>query len=254
MVSVVAAAPNSSHTSGMGPHTRQFCPIAKAAEIICERWTLLVVRELLLGSRRFNDFQRGLPMLSPALLTKRLRSLEEAGVLVRAQTPRGIEYRPTLAGEELRPMVVLAGHWGARWVRSHLTREELDAGSLMWFIHRHFKLDALPPREIVLHVAFTDEKRMGRWWIVLSPEGGELCLEDPGREVDVYLTTDVRTLTAIYLGDMTFGQALAHRRLVAVGARDLLADIHRWFARSRFADTPAAGDEERGVPQPVADH
>ena len=230
----------------MGPHTRQFCPIAKAAEIICERWTLLVVRELLLGSRRFNDFQRGLPMLSPALLTKRLRTLEEAGVLVRSQSGHGIEYRPTLAGEELRPMVQLAGHWGARWVRSQLSHDELDAGSLMWFIHRHFKLDALPPREIVVHVHFTDEKRMSRWWIVLSPEGGELCLEDPGRDVDVYLTTDVRTLTAIYLGDIAFGQAVSDRRLVAVGPRDLMVDIHRWFARSRFAETLPASEEERG--------
>lgn len=237
---------------GVGAHGRQFCPIAKAAEILCERWTLLVVRELLLGSRHFNDFQRGLPMLSPALLTKRLRSLEEAGVLVRAQGARGLEYRPTLAGEELRPMVQLAGVWGARWVRSRLSSEELDAGSLMWFIHRHFKLDALPPREIVLHVHFTDEKRMSRWWIVLSPQGGELCLDDPGREVDVYLSTDVRTLTAVYLGDMGLQQAVRDRRLVVVGPRELLDHLHVWFARSRFADTPSADEQERRAMAPTA--
>lgn len=237
----------------MGPHSRQFCPIAKAAEIICERWTLLVVRELLLGSRRFNDFQRGLPMLSPALLTKRLRTLEEAGVLVRAQGAHGTEYRPTPAGEELRPMMQLAGHWGARWVRSQLSHEELDAGSLMWFTHRHFKLDALPPREIVVHVRFTDEKRMSRWWIVLSPQGGELCMDDPGREVDLYLTTDVRTLTAVYLGDLDFMQAAAERRLVVVGPCDLMRDIHKWFARSRFADTLPASELERQMPMPMSD-
>jgi DNA-binding HxlR family transcriptional regulator len=236
----------------MGSHTHQFCPIAKAAEIICERWTLLVVRELLLGSRHFNDFQRGLPMISPALLTKRLRTLEEAGVLMRTQGARGIEYQPTLAGEELRPMVLLAGNWGARWVRSRLSHEELDAGSLMWFIHRHFKLDALPPREIVVHVRFTDEKRMSCWWIMLSPQGGELCMEDPGREVDVYLTTDVRTLTSVYLGDIAFQQAVSERTLVVVGARDVLAEIHRWFARSRFADTGPASEEERHALAPAA--
>ena len=227
-------------------------PTPKAAEIICERWTLLVVRELLLGSRRFNDFQRGLPMLSPALLTRRLRTLEQAGVLVRAQGARGLEYRPTLAGEELRPMIQFAGRWGARWVRSQLEREELDAGSLMWFIHRHFKLDALPLREIVVHVHFTDEKRMRHWWIVLSPSGGELCMEDPGREVDVYLTTEVRTLTAIYLGDIDFQQAVADRRLVVVCPRELLCDIHKWFARSRFADTLPASEEERNMLAPAA--
>jgi DNA-binding HxlR family transcriptional regulator len=238
----------------MSPHTRQFCPIAKAAEIICERWTLLVVRELLLGSRHFNDFQRGLPMLSPALLTKRLRSLEESGVLIRAHGAQGIEYRPTLAGEELRPIVQFAGHWGARWVRSQLSRDELDAGSLMWFIHRHFKLDGLPSREIVVHVKFTDEKRMSRWWIVLSPQGGELCMDDPGREVDVYLTTDVRTLTAVYLGDIAFKLAVAEGKLVVVGPRELVVDIHNWFARSRFAVTPPASPEERSIPTLLAPH
>ena len=238
----------------MGPHTRQFCPIAKAAEIICERWTLLVVRELLLGSRRFNDFQRGLPMLSPALLTKRLRALEEAAVLVRVQGAQGIEYQPTLAGEELRPLVQFAGHWGARWVRSRLSREELDAGSLMWFIHRHFKLDALPPREIIVHIHFTDEKRMSRWWIVLSPQGGELCMEDPGREVDVLVTTDVRTLTAIYLGDLTLDLARSNRQFVTVGPRDLLTEMHQWFARSRFAETAPASEEERHLLAPEARH
>lgn len=252
MVFEVAPSPAREQTSAVSPHARQFCPIAKAAEIVCERWTLLVVRELLLGSRHFNDFQRGLPMLSPALLTKRLRTLEEAGVLVREQGAHGLEYRPTLAGEELRPMVLLAGHWGARWVRSRLSREELDAGSLMWFIHRHFKLDALPRRDIVVFVSLTDEKRLGRWWILLSPQGGELCMEDPGLEVDVYLTTDVGTLTAVYLGDLPFERAVAQRRLIAVGPRELVVDIHKWFARSRFAETPPASDAERQTLAPAA--
>ncbi len=124
----------------------------------------------------------------------------------------------------------------------------------MWFIHRHFKLDALPLREIVVHVSFTDEKRMNRWWIVLSPQGGELCLDDPGRDVDVYLTTDVRTLTAIYLGDIEFGQAVSDRQLIAVGPRELMGDIHRWFARSRFAETLPASEEERNILAPAARH
>jgi DNA-binding HxlR family transcriptional regulator len=231
--------------------SREFCPIAKAAEIICERWTLLVVRELLLGSRHFNDFQRGLPHLSPGLLTKRLRSLEEAGVLTRVQGSRGIEYRPTLAGEELRPLVTHAGQWGARWVRSRLLREELNAGSLMWYVHRHFRLDALPPRRIVVHVHFSDEKRLSRWWIVLTPEGGELCMQDPGFDVDVYINTDVRTLTAIYLGDTDLRRAMADRLLTAVGPRDLVRDIHRWFARSRFADVVPASGRERRMLAPI---
>jgi SCP-2 sterol transfer family len=162
--------------------------------------------------------------------------------------------RASLAGEELRPIVQFAGHWGARWVRSQLSRDELDAGSLMWFIHRHFKLDGLPSREIVVHVKFTDEKRMSRWWIVLSPQGGELCMDDPGREVDVYLTTDVRTLTAVYLGDIAFKLAVAEGKLVVVGPRELVVDIHNWFARSRFAVTPPASPEERSIPTLLAPH
>jgi len=229
----------------MSARRGQFCPIAKAAEIICERWTLLVVRELLLGSRHFNDFQRGLPMLSPTLLTKRLRQLEDSGVLLRKPGPRGIEYWPTQAGEELRPMVLFAGRWGARWVRSRLVREDLDAGSLMWFIHRHFRLDALPSRRILLHVQLTDERRMGRWWIRLSPQGGELCLDDPGGDVDVYVTTNVMTLTAVYLGDIDFREAIQAKRITVIGPRDLVRDIHRWFARSRFADVRPATDRER---------
>jgi DNA-binding HxlR family transcriptional regulator len=229
----------------MGSHSHQFCPIAKAAEIICERWTLLVVRELLLGSRHFNDFRRGLPMLSPALLTKRLRALEEAGVLRRVQGGRGPEYLPTLAGEELRPLVQLAGHWGARWVRSQLSREELDAGSLMWFVHRHFALERLPAREVLIHLRFTGERRLAHWWIVLTPQGGELCMDDPGGEPDIELCTDVRTLTAVYLGDCGFQDAVATGRLRVHGPRELTREMHRWFARSRFADTPAATDEER---------
>jgi DNA-binding HxlR family transcriptional regulator len=238
----------------MGAFSQQFCPIAKAAEILCERWTLLVVRELLLGSRHFNDFHRGLPMMSPALLTKRLRTLEEAGVLVRVPGSRGTEYRPTMAGEELRPMVQFAGHWGARWVRSKLTQDELDPGSLMWFVHRHFVRDRLPSRDIVMHLRFTDARRLARWWIVVTPHGAELCLDDPGRDVDVFITTDVRTLTQVYLGDIAFTDAVAGGRLVVVGPRELTRDMHRWFARSRFADTPVASPVARGAQAPAAPH
>jgi DNA-binding HxlR family transcriptional regulator len=238
----------------MGSHQHQFCPIAKAAEILCERWTLLVVRELLLGSRHFNDFHRGLPMLSPALLTKRLRTLEEVGVLARINGKKGVEYRPTLAGEELRPIVQLFGQWGARWVRSQLLHEELDAGSLMWFIHRHFKLNELPPRDVVIHLRFTDARRLNRWWIIVTPKGGELCLDDPGREVDIYLTTDVRTLTQIYLGDTSFWEAVDERKVCLIGPPALTKSMHRWFARSRFADTPAASPRERRALAPSVVH
>ena len=127
-----------------------FCPVAKAAEVLTERWTLLVLRDLLLGSRRFNDLRRGLPKMSPTLLSKRLQTLEEVGIIERRPTLNGHawEYWPTQACEDLRPVIESIGHWGQHWVRSTLTRDELDPGALMWYIHRHFATEHLPPGEL----------------------------------------------------------------------------------------------------------
>jgi len=117
-----------------------FCPVAKAAEILAERWTLLVLRDILVGSRHFNELRRGMPQISPTLLSKRLQTLEDAGIVVRLPGSAGHawEYHPTRACQELRPLIESIGHWGQRWVRSKLTRDELDPGMLMWYIHRHF--------------------------------------------------------------------------------------------------------------------
>ncbi|HYG90975.1 MAG TPA: helix-turn-helix domain-containing protein [Azospirillum sp.] len=215
-----------------------FCPIAKATEVLAERWTLLVMRELLLGARHFNDIRRGVPRMSPTLLSKRLHALRDQGIVAieRASDGHCWEYRPTAAGEDLRPVIELVGHWGQRWVRSRLPRDELDPGELMWYIHRHFVKDRLPPGRVVIEIDFTDVKRMKRWWVVIENGTVDLCLDDPGYDVDVVMTTDLRSLTQVYIGDLPLERACAAERIDIQGARELVRGMPRWFARSKFAD------------------
>ena len=228
-----------------------FCPIAKAAEILAERWTLLVLRELLLGSRHFNDFRRGIPQMSPTTLSRRLQTLEAAGVVERVGGDDGChsEYRPTSACEELRPVIESIGHWGQRWVRSQLTRDELDPGMLMWFIHRHFVATDLPSQRVVIQLEFTDVRRMKRWWLVLKTGHVDLCLDNPGFPIDMYLFTDLLTLTKVFMGDVSFATALSCGKIIVDGPCSLTRSISQWFARSRFADTKPAQAAQRHARQ-----
>jgi DNA-binding HxlR family transcriptional regulator len=215
-----------------------FLPDCKGLRNLSERWTFLLVRELMLGASHFNDIRRGVPRMSPALLAKRLRTLEECGIVAAEPIAggRGFEYRLMQAGEDLRPIIELAGHWGQRWVRSQLPPDELDPGELMWYIRRHFGKDGLPPRRLVMQVDFTDVRRMQRWWLLLENGEADLCLDDPGFDVDIYLTTDLLSLTQVYIGDLSFARAVSKGRIELDGPRDLLRGMPAWFARSRFAD------------------
>src|SRR6188768_284268 len=181
----------------------QFCTVARGAEVIGERWTPLVVRELLCGSKRFNDIRRGVPRMSATLLAQRLRKLEEIGVIERVKTKAGAEYRLTAAGEELRPLVLALGHWGARWIGSRLKRQQLDAGFLMWDIRRFAQLDAFPAgRRVVVHFKFRDAPRAERqWWLVVENRTADLCRDDPGDEVSVEVESTIRALTQVWTGD-----------------------------------------------------
>jgi DNA-binding HxlR family transcriptional regulator len=223
-----------------------FCPVAKAAEVLAERWTLLMMRDLLLGSRHFNDFRRALPPMSPALITKRLQSLVAHGIVERltGDDPRHPwQYRLTPAGEALRPIVAAIGVWGQRWVRSDLRPDELDAGALMWYLHRHFRVEGLPARRVVLHIDLVDQK-LRHWWLVLNGGTVELCTDDPGFDTDIEIAVDLLTLTQVYIGDLGFNDARARRRLHVRGPAALTRDMNRWFARSAFADVN---------PRPVAE-
>ena len=220
-------------------HYGQFCPVAQAAEVVGERWTPLVLRELLDGSRRFNEIRRGVPKMSPSLLSRRLRELVRAGVVDRRAAGRSVEYHLTPAGEELRPVIEGLGAWGKRWTTSDLARRDLDAGLLMWDVRRHVLRDRLPRERAVVAFRFPDAPPPHRrFWLVVAPDEVDLCLRDPGHEVDLWLTRDVATFTAIWLGDLPLAEALAAGRLAVEGAADLARTLPDWLGASSLATIP----------------
>ena len=217
----------------------QFCTVARGAEVLGELWTPLVVRELLCGSRRFNELHRGVPRMSATLLTQRLRKLEQMGVIERRPAKGGWEYHLTAAGEELRPIVVGLGHWGARWIGTRLKRDQLDAGFLMWDIRRFAPMDNFPPgRRVVIHFRFTDAARGERqWWLVVENRTADLCRDDPGHELDVVVESTVRALTDVWTGESAPETEIRGGRLVVQGAGRNGQALWTWIGRSLFAQT-----------------
>jgi DNA-binding HxlR family transcriptional regulator len=220
----------------------QFCTVARGAEVLCDRWTPLVIRELLCGSTQFNEIRRGVPRMSPTMLAKRLRTLEEFGVVHRHQSGRDTAYELTAAGEELRPIVMALGHWGARWIGSRLRREQLDAGFLMWDVRRFVRLDEFPPgRRVVIHFHFHDARpRERHWWLVVEDQVADLCRDDPGHDLTLEVRSSVRALTEIWTGDTTPAPALDAREIQVVGPSRDAERLWHWLGRSAFADTRRA--------------
>ncbi|WP_374597756.1 winged helix-turn-helix transcriptional regulator [Sphingosinicella sp.] len=218
----------------------QFCPVAMAAEILCTRWTVVLLRELIAGSTRFNDLRRGLPRMSPALLSQRLKELEAAGIIHRQPFARdaGVsEYRLTEAGRELEPLVEAFGLWGHRWVDSELSLQRLDAPLLMWDMRRNLDPRPLPEQRTVVQFRYPELPADRRaWWLMIEP-GAEidLCSVDPGFDVDLYVSTDLRTMTAIWMGHDTVAAAVEEDRLHLTGDRRLTANMHIWLGLSPFA-------------------
>jgi DNA-binding HxlR family transcriptional regulator len=225
------------------PDYGQFCTVARGAEIFGELWTPLVVRELLCGSRRFNDIRRGVPRMSPTLLVKRLRKLEQMGIVRRQRSADGWEYQLTQAGEELRPIIVSIGHWGARWIGSQLRREQLDAGFLMWDIRRFIRLEEFPAKQrVVIHFSFSDARAGERvWWLVVENGAADLCRDDPGHEITVTVESSVRALTEIWTGDSDAQTEMKAGRLRVQGGGRGGAALWHWLGRSMFAPSRGAG-------------
>ena len=216
----------------------QFCPIAQAAQILTERWTPLVLRELICGSTRFNVLRRGVPLMSSSLLSQRLKSLEKAGAIKRRRAPsgHGFEYHLTDAGRELEPLIMMMGEWGARWARSQLGREDLDVTLLMWDMHRTVRPENFPARRIVVAFEFSDvPQNKRRWWLVREGDAADLCMTDPGFEVDLFVFVDLRTMTAIWTGDLSLKSAFASGALEAHGPADLRRRLQAWLGLSAFA-------------------
>ena len=222
----------------------QFCPVAKATEILGEKWTLLIIRELLMGGTRFNVLQRGLSLISPTILTKRLNSLEAQGLVVKKkiQGQRGYEYFPTASCRELLPIIRQIGDWGMRWARNHLTETDYDVELLMLYLQRSVAPEKLIGHETVVRFKFTDIEDLSDWWLLVEDEDVDICVSDPGKDVDVYFTTSVRTMAGIWMGDTTYRKAIAAGELTVVGPKSLTRDIPGWLGNSIFADIPSASE------------
>jgi DNA-binding HxlR family transcriptional regulator len=220
----------------------QFCPVSLAAEIFARRWTPLIVREMLSGSTRFNDIRRGMPNITASVLSRRLDELIIAGVIERRQDEHGMRYLLTPAGEELRPVVEQLGVWGRRWLPTEYDEEDLDPRLLVWDIHRNLNLEGIQERTLVeLHFSEAPAD-YGAFWLIITPTGAEVCLTHPGGEIDLRLSTDVRTLTNIWMGNTTWSSALRARTLRLTGPPELRRAVPRWLKLNVFAPiSPVAG-------------
>jgi DNA-binding HxlR family transcriptional regulator len=222
---------------------RQFCPVAMAAEILCARWTVVLLRELIAGSTRFNDLRRGVPRMSPALLSQRLKELESGGIIARlpsATEPGVFEYHLTEAGRELEPVVEAFGIWGQRWVAAELSLQHLDVSLLMWDMRRNLDPTPMPKGRRVIQFRYPDLAPAQRaWWLLVDPKAPvDLCSVDPGFDVDLYISTDLRTMTAIWMGLDTVRDASRTQRLMLSGDRQLISDMQAWLGLSPFAKEP----------------
>jgi len=216
----------------------QFCPIAKAMEVLDERWTLLVVRELLLGSRHFNELRRGNPKMSPALLSKRLRRLERAGVVRRRVVGGRSTYELTDSGLELRGVVDALGAWGARWV-GDLGEEDLDPHLLLWDVKRTIPVGDWPRGRTVVAMRFGDVAApVSRWWICVTGDEVDVCDVDPGFEVTATVHTSLRTMTEIWRGDRGWGDAIRAGRLEVEAPTDVARAVPGWIGQSLLAVVP----------------
>ncbi|MFQ6325070.1 winged helix-turn-helix transcriptional regulator [Nocardia sp. CWNU-33] len=194
-------------TAGYG----QYCPISRALDVLGERWSLLILRDLLIGTSRFNDLARGLPGLSRSLLAKRLRQFERAGLVEKA----GGNYLLTVAGQELEPILFGLGEWGARWTFGEPRQEELDPGLLVWWMHSRLDTSSFPGKRHVFAVRFRDEVR--RYWIVVESGIASVCVGDPGYPVDVSITADMASLYQVWLGRMPLSRAVRTGRVEFAG-------------------------------------
>ena len=209
-----------------------------AAEIICCRWTALVLREMLCGTTRFNDLRRGVPLMSPTLLSKRLKELIDAGVIAAVRTGRSdaVEYKLTEAGEDLRGVIMSLGIWGQRWVESSLSLKNLDPTLLMWDMRRNLSAASFPDRRCTVKFTYPELNAAKKWWwIVIDAGTVDLCSVDPGYEVDLYVTGPLRNMTAVWMGISTLKAEIAAGNIDVTGDKTLARSMHQWLGLSPFA-------------------
>lgn len=216
----------------------QFCPVAMAAEIFCSRWTPLILREMYCGTRRFNDLRRGVPRMSPTLLSKRLVEMREAGIIEEVPAKQGgKEYQLTIAGEDLKPIVMAMGFWAQRWVDSKVSLKNLDPTLLMWDMRRWLDPKPLPKKRSTIAYYFPEaEKARQKFWLVVDPDGKvDLCSADPGYDVDLFVSGSLRAMTAIWMGVTTVKKEVDAGALDIQGDRAIASAMQEWLGLSPFA-------------------
>ncbi|QUR66802.1 winged helix-turn-helix transcriptional regulator [Mycobacterium spongiae] len=216
----------------------QFCPVAKAMELLDERWTLLVVRELLRGSAHFNDLRRGVPKMSPALLSKRLKSLSKAGVIERTEMGGRTSYALTTCGRELTSVVDALGEWGVRWI-PEIGDDDLDPHLLMWDIRRSISVEAWPRARTVVGFTLSGaDPKAARWWLTVSEGEVDVCDVDPGYEVAATVETSLLTLTRLWRGDLSWSRTILDGAVTIHGAAATRRAVPGWLGQSRLASVP----------------
>lgn len=219
----------------------QFCPVAKATEVLGERWTPLIIRELLSGEQSFNTLRKGVPLMSPSLLSSRLKSLEATGVIRREKTGRGVTYSLTDSGEELRSIIEQLGVWGQRWARSDMSKKDLDPSLLMWDMHRRIDTSYFGDERTVLRFEFVDyPAKMRLWWLVVTGTEVDICLKDPGHDVDLLIQTTLKTMTQIWMGDLSVTRARREGLLRVTGNSVLNRSMASWIGCSSLATVKPA--------------
>jgi DNA-binding HxlR family transcriptional regulator len=212
----------------------QYCPVAQALEILGDRWTLLIVRDMLTGTTHFNELERGLPGISRALLAKRLRQLQDAGIVEKHTNDSGrqtTEYHLTRAGLELHDVIGSLLAWGVQWAFGDPSPEQLDPLLLMWWIHNRVKLDNLPDHRIVVQFDFHGAK-VGTYWLMMMPHEVNLCLTQPGYEIDILVTSDLATFFKLWLGRISYEEATGNCGVEIDGIPRLVRAFPDWFELS----------------------
>jgi DNA-binding HxlR family transcriptional regulator len=224
----------------------QHCPLALAAEVLCERWTLLVISRIIDGCTRFNEIHRGVPKISASLLSQRLSQLEEAGLIARHPLPvgRGYSYTPTEACRDLNPIISSLAIWGQRWGRD-MESEDLDPAFLGWSMHNRLNVDIMPPQRTVLAFEFSGTQHgLKRYWLVVERGQVEMCLKNPGYSVDVKIGADLRRFVEAWRGYRPLREEIANGNITVEGAAELCQALPDWLMLSSLATYPRARGNE----------
>ncbi|WP_114423288.1 winged helix-turn-helix transcriptional regulator [Nocardioides houyundeii] len=233
----------------------RYCPVSIATEILADRWTPLIVRELVLGNTRFNDIARGLPGISRTLLVNRLRHLERRGILDTWPSPagHGREYHLTAAGRDLERVIEVLGTWAIDWFFDEVRPEEVDAVTLVWWMHRRVDPSALPPHRVVVRFHFTGEQPQSLWMLLDRGEPS-VCLTSPGFDDDVVVVTTIPTLSDVFHGRRSWTAAVAAEDIEVCGQPRLAAALPRWFVWSPFAEATRARLSRVATGVPASGH